>query len=145
MKAVVKTEPKIEDFFQGSKARRSFFKGENLVAYDVGQMLSVERAFAKSRLGRQPDGLPPVSVLVACWKRARESWKRVTAALPAGELKDEMMLELQIREAAMDALSEKAEALVERNGHGECRGAERGAAGESIIGSVFPRAFPAAA
>jgi hypothetical protein len=116
MKAVTKTEPKIEDFFQGSKARRSFFKGEELVAYDCGQLLQMERGFASVGLG-PPDGKPQVSVLLAVWKRARESWKRVTEALPAGELKDEMRLELQIREATMDRLCDQAEALVERNGH----------------------------
>jgi hypothetical protein len=78
----------------------------------------MERGYASVGLG-PPDGKPPVSVLLAVWKRARESFKRVMEALPAGELKDEMALELQIREAAMDALSERAQALVERNGHGE--------------------------
>jgi hypothetical protein len=116
-----KTEPKIEDFFQGSKARRSFFKGENLVAYDCGQLLQMERGYASVGLG-PPDGKPQVSVLLAVWKRARESWKRVMEALPAGELKDDMALELQIREASMDALADRAsemlsEARRKENGH----------------------------
>lgn len=120
MKTVVKTEPKaIADYFQGSKARRSFFKGHELIAYDCGQLLQMERGYASVGLG-PPDGKPQMSVLLAVWKRARESFKRVMEALPAGELKDEMALELQIREAAMDRIADQAQALVEgkANGHG---------------------------
>lgn len=114
MKAVTKTETKVEDFFQNTKSRRSFIAGEKAIAYDVDQLLTFERNWLASGLGR---GEPRVAILVASWRRARDSWKRVTKALPAGELKDEMELELQIREAAMDRLADQAEALAERNGH----------------------------
>jgi hypothetical protein len=120
MKAVVKAEPKVEDFFQNTKSRRSFIAGEKAIAYDVGQLLVFERNFT---LRHEPDGLPQVSVLVACWKRARGSFQRVAEALPAGELKEAMFLELQIREEAMDRLCDQAQAqlneakLKEANGH----------------------------
>jgi hypothetical protein len=117
MKAMPKTEPKIEDFFQNTKSRRSFIAGEKAIAYDVGQLLVFERNFT---LRHEPDGLPQVSVLVACWKRARGSFQRVAEALPPGELREEMFLELQIRDAAMSRLQEQAKAqLNEANGHGQ--------------------------
>jgi hypothetical protein len=118
---VLKTQVKIKNFFQGSKAKRDFFAGEELLAYDVGQMIEFERGYATCGLGHEPDGLPPMSVLITCWRRARDSWKRVTEALPQGELRDEMALELQIRDHAMDKLADEAQALLERkgaNGHG---------------------------
>jgi hypothetical protein len=113
-----KAEVKIVDYFRGSKARRQFFAGENLLAYDCAQMIEFERGYATCGLGHEPDGLPPMSVLIACWRRARDSWKRVADALPAGALRDEMALELQIRDHAMNELSRKAEALLEGKAEG---------------------------
>jgi hypothetical protein len=113
----MKTEPKrIADYFKGSKARRQFFGGENLLAYDVAQLHTWERGFATSRLGRKEDGLPPTSILITCWRRARDSFERVMKALPQGELKDEMALELQIRDAAMGRQRSEGSALCETRG-----------------------------
>lgn len=108
----MKTEPKIKDYFQGTKAKRDFFAGEELVAYDVGQLLGWERSFAQHQFLTRGtgDGLPPVSVLVACWRKARDSWARVTEALPPGELRDAMAAELRERDVAMDKLAEQAQA-----------------------------------
>jgi hypothetical protein len=101
---------KIADYFRGSKARRQFFAGEELVAYDCDQLLGWERSYAKGPLGHSEDGLPPVSVLIASWRKARDSWERVMRALPAGGLRDEMAAELRERDAAMDKLAEQAKA-----------------------------------
>jgi hypothetical protein len=120
----MKTEPKIN--FQGTKAKRDFFAGEELVAYDVGQLLGWERSFARHQFLTRGtgDGLPPVSVLVACWRRARDSWARVTAALPPGKLRNSMLDELRERDAAMDQLCEKAKAqLYAKVVEGEVEGA----------------------
>ena len=120
----MKTEPKIN--FQGTKAKRDFFAGEELVAYDVGQLLGWERSFARHQFLTRGtgDGLPPVSVLVACWRRARDSWARVTEALPPGKLRNSMLDELRERDAAMDQLCEKAKAqLYAKVVEGEVEGA----------------------
>jgi hypothetical protein len=109
MKAMPKTEPKIEDFFQNTKSRRSFIAGEKAIAYDVDQLLTFERNWLASGLGR---GEPRMAVLVASWRRARDSWQRIMEALPLGRLRDEMQIELVERDKSMDALADKAEALI---------------------------------
>jgi hypothetical protein len=99
---------KIAEYFQSTKARRQFFSGENLIAYDVDQLLIFERDFTNSRLSHTTS----VSVLLACWRRARDSWSRVTEALPPGPLRDQMALELQDRDEAMNRLAERASEML---------------------------------
>jgi hypothetical protein len=108
----------IKDYFRGSRAKRQFFAGEENVAYDVNQLLEFEEDFAKCGLSHSPDCLPPMAVLLAAWRKARDSWERVAEALPAGELRDEMAAELRERDASMARLADKAQALLEANGHG---------------------------
>jgi hypothetical protein len=108
----------LKDHFQTTKARRDFYAGENLAAYDCAEVLSFEQGFAKCGLSHSPDGLPPFSVLLAVWRKARDSWERVTEALPPGALRDQMAAELAERDEAMDRLADKAQALLEANGHG---------------------------
>jgi hypothetical protein len=105
---VLKTKPKLKDYFQGSRARRQFFAGEELVAYDVDQLLTFERGYSASKLSHTTS----IATLLGCWKRARDSWERVAAALPAGKLRDEMFVELAEREASMDAIAERAEEMI---------------------------------
>jgi hypothetical protein len=60
-----------------------------------------------------------MAVLVASWKRARDSFERVTRALPLDSLlREDMEAELAKRDAAMNELGRKAEALMKANGHG---------------------------
>jgi hypothetical protein len=59
-------------------------------------------------LSHSKDGLPPISVLLAVWRKARNSWERVTNELPPGELRDAMLDELRERDAAMDGLAQRA-------------------------------------
>ena len=96
----------IKSYFQGTKAKRQFFAGEELVAYDVNQLLDFERGFRASRMAL----ITSVATLLSCWKRARDSWKRVAEALPAGKLREEMFEELRKREASMDLIAEQARA-----------------------------------
>jgi hypothetical protein len=111
---VLKTAPKIADFFQGSKARRDFFAGEELVAYDCDQLLSWEVSFHRHQLFTRGtgDGSPSFAVLVATWRRARDSFERVMRALPTGALRDEMADELRDRDAAMNRLAERASEIL---------------------------------
>jgi hypothetical protein len=64
--------------------------------------------FARCGLSHSKDGLPPISVLLAVWRKARNSWERVTNELPPGELRDAMLDELRERDAAMDGLAQRA-------------------------------------
>jgi hypothetical protein len=105
---VLKTKPKLKDYFQGSRARRQFFAGEEFVAYDVDQLLTFERGYSASKLSHTTS----VATLLGCWKRARDSWVRVAEALPAGALKDQMRVELRERDASMDRLADKAEEMI---------------------------------
>jgi hypothetical protein len=109
--AQVKT---LKSYFQGSKAKRDFFAGEELVAYDVDQLLSWEVSFHRHQLLARGtgDGSPSFALLLGCWRRARDSFERVMKALPVGELRDAMALELADREAAMDDLAEKAREMI---------------------------------
>jgi hypothetical protein len=122
---VLKTKPKsARDYFQNTKARRDFFAGEELAAYDAAEVISFEQGFAKCGLSHSPDGLPPISVLVAVWRKARNSWERVMKALPPGSsLRNAMLDELRDRDKAMEGLRAKARALLEAKiAKGECDG-----------------------
>lgn len=101
----------LADHFTTAKSRAEF-AGEELLAYDVDQLLHFEMDYARCDLGRTADGLPPTSVLVACWSRMRDSWERVMLALPPGPDRDEMVAFLAERDAAMERLREKARNLV---------------------------------
>jgi hypothetical protein len=111
---VMKTQVKIKDFFQGSKARKDFFAKEEMIAYDTNELLSFEAGFARHRfeLHGTGDGLPSFAALMTLWRRARDSWKRIMEALPVGELRDAMALELADRDASMDDLADKACAMI---------------------------------
>jgi hypothetical protein len=109
--AQVKT---LKSYFQGSKAKREFFAGEELVEYDVDQLLSWEVSFHRHQLLTRGtgDGSPSFALLLGCWRRARDSFERVMKALPVGELRDAMALELADRDASMDDLADKACAMI---------------------------------
>jgi hypothetical protein len=109
--AQVKT---LKSYFQGSKAKREFFAGEELVAYDVDQLLSWEVSFHRHQLLTRGtgDGSPSFALLLGRWRRARDSWQRLVEALPSCALREEMALELADREAAMDDLADKARAMI---------------------------------
>jgi hypothetical protein len=109
---MMKTQVKIKSFFQGTKARRQFFAGEELVAYDVDQLLTFERGYSASKLSHTTS----IATLLGCWRRSRDSWARVLAGLPVGELRDAMAIELADRDEAMSLLADKAQALLERKG-----------------------------
>jgi hypothetical protein len=116
---MMKTQVKIKSFFQGSKARKDFFAGEELVAYDVDQLLSWEVSFHRHQLFTRGtgDGSPSFALLLGCWRRARDSWLRVAKALPLDSpLREEMFRELADRDEAMSLLADKAQALLERKG-----------------------------
>jgi hypothetical protein len=108
------TALKIKDYFQGTKARKDFFAGEELVEYDCDQLLTFEARFATHQFMTRGtgDGLPPMSVLVATWRRARDSFERVLCALPAGALRDAMEIELAARDASMDRLADQAREMI---------------------------------
>jgi hypothetical protein len=95
-----------KSYFQDTKARRQFFAGHDLIAYDVDQLLTFEKNFENSRLAHTTS----VCVLLHCWRKARDSWLRVAEALPPGDLREEMFEELAARDAAMDQLAEQAQA-----------------------------------
>jgi hypothetical protein len=109
--AQVKT---LKSYFQGSKAKRDFFAGEELVEYDVDQLLSWEVSFHRHQLLTRGtgDGSPSFALLLGCWRRARDSFERVMKALPVGELRDAMAIELADRDEAMDRLANQAEVLL---------------------------------
>jgi hypothetical protein len=109
--AQVKT---LKSYFQGSKAKREFFAGEELVEYDVDQLLSWEVSFHRHQLLTRGtgDGSPSFALLLGCWRRARDSFERVMKALPVGELRDAMAIELADRDASMDDLADKACAMI---------------------------------
>jgi hypothetical protein len=112
----IKSSMRVEDYFERTKAKRDFLAREKQCAEDVAEVLSFEVGFS-----RHTGGLPPMAVLLAAWRRARDSWLRVTKALPRDSLlREEMQIELAAREKAMDDLARKAEALFEgkANGHG---------------------------
>jgi hypothetical protein len=104
----------LKDHFQGTRAKRQFFASEELVAYDVNQLMEFEEDFAKCGLSHSPDGLPPMAVLLAAWKKARDSFERVAEALPHGELRDQMLDELAKREAVMDGLAQRASEILKK-------------------------------
>jgi hypothetical protein len=112
---VMKTQVKIKDFFQGSKARKDFFAKEEMIAYDTNELLSFEAGFARHRfeLHGTGDGLPSFAALMTLWRRSRDSWARVTEALPVGELRDAMAIELADRDEAMNAICDKAQAMLQ--------------------------------
>jgi hypothetical protein len=99
------TAPKlriVDSFRTSTTTAKLQFLAEEEVARDVYQTLAAERGFdAKS-----------TSVLLGCWRAARDSYERVVKLLPEGELRDAMALELAERDRAMDALAEKAKALL---------------------------------
>ena len=94
--------------------RRELFGGEQLLTYDVQQILDFELAYAKCGLASTIDGLPPFSVLFTCWQRQRDSWQRVMLALPEGEDRAGMLEFLRERDAAMAQLRSRAYQLLER-------------------------------
>jgi hypothetical protein len=108
----IKSSMRVEDYFERTKAKRDFLAREKQCAEDVAEVLSFEVGFS-----RHAGGLPPMAVLLAAWRRARDSWKALPLDSP---LREEMQIELAAREKAMDDLARKAEALLEgkANGHG---------------------------
>jgi hypothetical protein len=99
------SKPKLSDHFQDPEGK-AFFTMEKLACYDAWQLLYFEKQFARSA----GDGLLPVASLMAAWRHARNSVQRVMEALPPGALRDQMALELQDRDEAMDRLAEIAQA-----------------------------------
>jgi hypothetical protein len=113
----VKASMSVNEHLSRTRGKRKILAHEKAVAYDVAQLLSFERGFAQHQLETRGtgDGRPSFAVLVACWKRARESFERVTKALPLDSLlREEMTLELAARDKAMDDIARKAEALLDR-------------------------------
>jgi hypothetical protein len=92
---------KFEELFPTTTAKLQFLAEEE-VAKDVDQVLSFERQFSAKSM----------SVLVGCWRAARDSWERVMKLLPPGELRDSMVLELVERDRAMDKLADEAQRLL---------------------------------
>jgi hypothetical protein len=111
------TAVNIKEYFQGSKARKDFFAKEEMIAYDTNELLGFEAGYARHRFELHGgDRLPSFAALMTLWRRSRDSWARVLADLPVGELRDAMALELADRDEAMSLLADKAQALLERKG-----------------------------
>jgi hypothetical protein len=101
MKAVVKAEPKLSDYFRTTTSRRQFLAEEE-VAHDVERLLAFEEGFdCKS-----------TAVLLACWRMARDSYQRVMEMLPCGPLRDQMAIELADRDESMNRLAEHASEML---------------------------------
>jgi hypothetical protein len=100
-------KPKLSDYFQDVEGK-AFFTMEKLACYDAWQLHYFEKQFARSA----GDGFPSVASLMAAWRHARNSVQRVMEALPPGALRDQMALELQDRDEAMDKLADRAEEML---------------------------------
>lgn len=100
----------IKSHFQ-TPSQKEFFAGEELTVYDCDQLMTYERAFARSNLGRTHDGLPPMSVVLTVWWKIRNSWARVVESLPPSPLRDEMTRFLGERDAMMTLLRNGARKL----------------------------------
>ena len=119
----IRSSMSVEEHLSRTRGGRKILRHEKAVAEDVAQLLDFEQGFAQHQLetrgaddGR--DGRPSVAVLVASWRRARDSWLRVTKALPLDSaLRNAMAIELAERDQTMNKLADQAQALVESNGH----------------------------
>jgi hypothetical protein len=106
----IKSSMSAEEHLGRTKGGRKILANEKAVAYDVSELLSFEVGLSKSALGQ---GHPSMAVLVASWRKTRDSWERITRALPSDSLlREEMEMELARRDAAFDVLADKAEALI---------------------------------
>jgi hypothetical protein len=104
-----------EEHLSRTRGGRKILAHEKAVAEDIAQLLDFEIGFSKSPLGQ---GHPSMAVLVASWRRARGSWERILKALPLDALlRAEMQRELWERDAAMDALADRAQALLRTEGN----------------------------
>jgi hypothetical protein len=100
-----------EEHLSRTRGGRKILAHEKAVAEDIAQLLDFEIGFSKSPLGQ---GHPSMAVLVASWRRARDSWERILKALPSDALLHaEMQRELWERDAAMNLLADRAEELLE--------------------------------
>jgi hypothetical protein len=116
----IRSSMSVEEHLSRTRGGRKILRHEKAVAEDVAQLMSFERGFAQHQLETRGDGdgRPSMTVLVASWRRARDSWLRVTRALPLDSaLRASMEAELAKRDASMNRLANVAQALVERNGH----------------------------
>jgi hypothetical protein len=73
----IKSSMRVEDYFERTKAKRDFLAREKQCAEDVAEVLSFEVGFS-----RHAGGLPPMAVLLAAWRRARDSWKALPLDSP---------------------------------------------------------------
>ena len=105
----------VEEHLSRTRGGRKMLVAEKQCAEDVAEVLRFEPL-----LGRHTGEGPTIAVLVAAWRKARDSFERVTKALPLDSaLRHSMGAELAKRDASMDALSEKVEALMRGNGHAQ--------------------------
>jgi hypothetical protein len=88
--------------------RKQRMRLAQLEAEDVAQLLDWERKFAKCRLSHEPDGKPPVQILVHLWWKSRNLWERVLLDQPLGPERDHMAALIAERDRAMSRLQELA-------------------------------------
>jgi hypothetical protein len=98
----------LKDYFRRNNKQKDFFARELQNVVDAHEVLSFAEDSAVFGPFATPDGLPPISVLITAWWSTRNSWARLTQALPPGELREEMIAGLAKRDAAMHELQEKA-------------------------------------
>jgi hypothetical protein len=112
----IRSSMSVEEHLSRTRGKRKILAHEKAVAEDVAEVLRFEPL-----LGRHTGEGPTIAVLVAAWRKARDSFARVTRALPTDSLlRADMEAELAKRDASMDRLANVAQALVEgkANGHG---------------------------
>jgi hypothetical protein len=114
----IRSSMSVEEHLSRTRGKRKILAHEKAVAEDVAQLLDFEQGFAQHQLetrgaGDGRDGRPSVAVLVASWRRARDSWLRVTKALPLDSaLRNAMAIELQDRDEVMNSLAERASEML---------------------------------
>jgi hypothetical protein len=107
----IRSSMSVEEHLSRSRGGRKILAHEKAVEYDISQLLSFERGFAQHQLETRGDGdgRPSIAILVASWQRARDSFARVTRALPLDSLlRATVEAELAKRDEAMSRLQEQA-------------------------------------
>jgi hypothetical protein len=104
----IKASMSVEEHLGRSRGGRKMLVAEKQCAEDVAEVLRFEPL-----LGRHTGEGPTIAVLVAAWRKARDSFARVTKALPLDSaLRHSMETELAKRDASMNALADTAQAMV---------------------------------
>jgi hypothetical protein len=112
----VKASMSVDEHLSRTRAGRKMLVAEKQCAKDVAEVIQSERWW-----GQYSGEGPSIPVLLAAWRKSRDSWLRVAKSLALDSaLRDAMFEELAKREASMNAIAQQAEALVKRmgvNGH----------------------------